>query len=132
MVHIIVGNTTPFSLTIRSSFFNIDIAQSTDSIHRLLSRQAKQNTILLTIVDEPYLRIWRNSYYYGNLSQYDNLVVMCLNRRTYTVRFILPNYRFYERKEYQLFIPVWDWMLPIHHLLPLKHQKNSVQKSDGK
>ena len=48
------------------------------------------------------------------------------------VSFILPNYRFSERKEYQLFIPVWDWMLPIHHLLPLNHQKNSVQKSDGK
>ena len=51
----------------------------------MLSNVAINNTILMMIVDYGYLDLWRNSYNAGNLSQYKNLIVFCLDERAYKV-----------------------------------------------
>ena len=48
-----------------------------------LSNRAINNTILMMIVDYGYLDLWMNSYIAGNLSQYRNLVVFCLDEQSY-------------------------------------------------
>ena len=51
----------------------------------MLTNLAINNTILMMIVDYGYLDLWRNSYIAGNLSQYKNLVVFCLDEQSYNV-----------------------------------------------
>ena len=49
----------------------------------MLTSRAINNTVLMMIVDYGYLDLWRNSYNAGNLSQYKNLVVFCLDEQSY-------------------------------------------------
>ena len=49
----------------------------------ILSNVAINNTILMMIVDYGYLDLWRNSNTAGNLSQYKNLIVFCLDEQSY-------------------------------------------------
>lgn len=57
----------------------------------MLSNLAINNTILMMIIDYGYLDLWRNSYIAGNLSQYKNLIVFCLDEQSYKeVLFIYP------------------------------------------
>ncbi|KAM7455148.1 putative transferase [Blastocystis sp. subtype 1] len=49
----------------------------------MLTSRAINNTVLMMIVDYGYLDLWRNSYNAGNLSQYKNLIVLCLDEQSY-------------------------------------------------
>ena len=43
------------------------------------------NTVLINLVDYGYINLWYNSYVYSNLSSYDNLVVVCMDKDTFKV-----------------------------------------------
>ena len=51
----------------------------------MLANHAINSTILMMIVDYGYLDLWRNAYNAGKLSQYKNLVVVCLDEQSYKV-----------------------------------------------
>ena len=50
-----------------------------------LSQRAVNNTVLMNLVDYGYINMWNNSYIYGNLSSYENLVVVCMDKESYWV-----------------------------------------------
>ena len=62
-----------------------DEAKSSMTLREYVSRRADNGTILLMMVDYGYLNMFVNSYLYANLSQYQNLVVMCIDERSYNV-----------------------------------------------
>ena len=51
----------------------------------ILSQKAINNTVVLMMVDYPYLEMWKNSYHYGHLSSYTNLIIVCLDEVSYRV-----------------------------------------------
>ena len=54
-----------------------------------LSERAVNNSILLMMVDYGYLNMWNNSYRCGNLSQYSNVVIFCLDSKSFHVGYLL-------------------------------------------
>ena len=54
-----------------------------------LSERAVNNSILLMMVDYGYLNMWNNSYRCGNLSQYSNVVIFCLDSESFHVGYLL-------------------------------------------
>ena len=54
-----------------------------------LSERAVNNSILLMMVDYGYLNMWNNSYRCGNLSQYSNVVIFCLDSKSFQVGYLL-------------------------------------------
>lgn len=57
-----------------------------NSLHRMLSWRSKNNTVFIMITDYGYLSHFYNCYSAGRLSQYDNLIVACLDVDCYSVR----------------------------------------------
>ena len=55
------------------------------SLQECLSQKAVDGTILLMMVDYGYLDMFINSYRVGELSQYKNLIVFCLEEQSYRV-----------------------------------------------
>lgn len=55
------------------------------SMESFLFQRAKNNTLLLMIVDYGYLNLWKNSYLASHLEKYDNLVILCMDTLSYTV-----------------------------------------------
>ena len=55
------------------------------SFSEYLSQRAVNNTVLMNLVDYGYINLWYNSYVYSNLSSYDNLVVVCMDKDTFKV-----------------------------------------------
>ena len=49
------------------------------SLTESIARYSKNNTIFLMLVDSGYFNQFLNAYYIGNLKQYDNLFVVCLD-----------------------------------------------------
>ena len=49
------------------------------SFTEAIARYSKNNTIFLMLVDSGYFNQFLNAYYVGNLKQYDNLLVVCLD-----------------------------------------------------
>ena len=49
------------------------------SLTQAIARYSKNNTIFLMLVDSGYFNQFLNAYYVGNLKQYDNLLVVCLD-----------------------------------------------------
>ena len=56
-------------------------------LESFLRIRAVNNTIMLMMTDYGYLNHFLNVYYAGNLSQYPNLVVTCIDPQSYTVLF---------------------------------------------
>ena len=56
------------------------------SMESFLLQRAKNNTLLLMIVDYGYLNMWNNSYLASHLEEYDNLVVFCMDTLSYNAR----------------------------------------------
>lgn len=54
-----------------------------------LSERAVNNSILLMMVDYGYLNMWNNSYRCGNLSQYSNVVIFCLDSKSFQIGYLL-------------------------------------------
>ena len=52
----------------------------------LIASKAINNAIILMIVDYGYLPLLENSYTCGHLSDYKNLVILCLDEQSYSVR----------------------------------------------
>ena len=55
------------------------------SLKDFYSQKADNGTILLMMTDYGYLDMFLNSYRVGNLSQYKNLVVLCMDAKSYRV-----------------------------------------------
>ena len=49
------------------------------SLTEAIATYSKNNTIFLMLVDSGYYNQFLNAYYIGNLKQYDNLLVVCLD-----------------------------------------------------
>lgn len=65
------------------------VAPKDTTLKGFLSQRAVDGTILLMMVDAGYLNMFINSYKYSNLSQYKNLVVLCIDPKSFRV-FALP------------------------------------------
>ena len=52
------------------------------SLTESIARYSKNNTIFLMLVDSGYFNQFLNAYYVGNLKQYDNLLVVCLDTKS--------------------------------------------------
>ena len=52
------------------------------SLTESIARYSKNNTIFLMLVDSGYFNQFLNAYYIGNLKQYDNLFVVCLDTKS--------------------------------------------------
>ena len=52
------------------------------SFTEAIARYSKNNTIFLMLVDSGYFNQFLNAYYVGNLKQYDNLLVVCLDTKS--------------------------------------------------
>ena len=61
------------------------------SFSEYLPLRAVNNTVLMNLVDYGYINMWNNSYIYGNLSSYDNLVVVCMDKESYWVMKIISH-----------------------------------------
>lgn len=57
------------------------------SLKDYLSQKAVNGTVLLMMTDYGYMNMFVNSYRVGNLSQYKNLVVLCIDEQSYRVSF---------------------------------------------
>lgn len=57
------------------------------SFESLLKRHAVNNTIFLMLTDYGYMDNFLNAYYAGNLREYGNLVVACMDPLAYKVLF---------------------------------------------
>ena len=55
------------------------------SFSEYVSQRAVNNTVLLNLLDYGYINLWFNSYVYSNLSSYDNLVVVCMDKGSFNV-----------------------------------------------
>ena len=55
------------------------------SLKDYLSQKAINRTVLLMMTDYGYMNMFVNSYRVGNLSQYKNLVVLCIDEQSYRV-----------------------------------------------
>ena len=53
------------------------------SLQDYLSQKAVNGTVLLMMTDYGYMNMFVNSYRVGNLSQYQNLVVLCIDEQSY-------------------------------------------------
>ena len=56
-----------------------------NSLHRMLTWRSRNNTVFIMITDYGYLHHFYNCYSAGRLSQYDNLIVACLDVDCYNV-----------------------------------------------
>ena len=43
------------------------------------------NTVLMMMMDFGFIHLWNSSYLSGNLSSYKNLVVLCMDKESFTV-----------------------------------------------
>ena len=57
--------------------------EKTVSYKNYLSQKAVNGTVLLMMTDYGYMNMFVNSYRVGNLSQYQNLVVLCIDEQSY-------------------------------------------------
>ena len=57
------------------------------SLKDYLSQKAVNGTVLLMMTDYGYMNMFVNSYRVGNLSQHQNLVVLCIDEQSYRVSF---------------------------------------------
>ena len=57
------------------------------SLKDYLAQKAVNGTVLLMMTDYGYMNMFVNSYRVGNLSQYKNLVVLCIDEQSYRVSF---------------------------------------------
>ena len=55
------------------------------SLKDYYSQKAENGTVLLMMTDYGYMNMFLNSYMVGNLSQYKNLVVLCMDEQSYRV-----------------------------------------------
>ena len=53
------------------------------SLQDYLAQKAVNGTVLLMMTDYGYMNMFVNSYRVGNLSQYQNLVVLCIDEQSY-------------------------------------------------
>ena len=51
----------------------------------ILAQKAINGTVFLMMTDYGYMDMFVNNYQVGNLSQYKNLVVLCIDKRSYQV-----------------------------------------------
>ena len=56
-----------------------------------LAQKAVNGTVLLMMTDYGYMDMFVNSYRVGNLSQYKNLVVLCIDEQSYRVSVMVMN-----------------------------------------
>lgn len=72
-----------------SSFQMISISSQVIDydLESFLHIRAVNGTIMLMMTDYGYLNHFLNVYYAGNLSQYPNLIVTCIDPQSYTVLF---------------------------------------------
>ena len=61
------------------------------SLQDYLSQKAVNGTVLLMMTDYGYMNMFVNSYRVGNLSQYQNLVVLCIDEQSYRVSALVMN-----------------------------------------
>ena len=61
------------------------------SLQDYLSQKAVNGTVLLMMTDYGYMNMFLNSYRVGNLSQYQNLVVLCIDEQSYRVSALVMN-----------------------------------------
>lgn len=61
------------------------------SLQNYLSQKAVNGTVLLMMTDYGYMNMFVNSYRVGNLSQYQNLVVLCIDEQSYRVSALVMN-----------------------------------------
>ena len=63
---------------------------SSPAVESLISANATpiNNTVFVMIVDFGYLRVFLNSYFTSRLWEYPNLVILCLDQRSFNVLFI--------------------------------------------
>ena len=61
------------------------------SLKDYLSQKAVNGTVLLMMTDYGYMNMFVNSYRVGNLSQYKNLVVLCIDEQSYRVSALVMN-----------------------------------------
>ena len=54
-----------------------------------LAQKAAKGTVLLMMTDYGYMDMFVNSYRVGNLSQYKNLVVLCIDEQSYRVSVVV-------------------------------------------
>lgn len=59
------------------------------SLKDYLSQKAVNGTVLLMMTDYGYMNMFVNSYRVGNLSQYKNLVVLCMDEQSYHVIIVI-------------------------------------------
>ena len=55
------------------------------SLKDYLAQKAVNGTVLLMMTDYGYMDMFVNSYRVGHLSQYKNLVVLCIDKQSYRV-----------------------------------------------
>ena len=58
------------------------------SFIQFVKSKAVNNTVFVMIVDFGYLRVFLNSYFTSRLWEYPNLVILCLDQRSFNVLFI--------------------------------------------
>ena len=61
------------------------------SLKDYLAQKAVNGTVLLMMTDYGYMNMFVNSYRVGNLSQYQNLVVLCIDEQSYRVSALVMN-----------------------------------------
>ena len=59
------------------------------SYKEYLAQKAVNGTVLLMMTDYGYMDMFVNSYRVGNLSQYKNLVVLCIDEQSYRVSVVV-------------------------------------------
>ena len=70
-------------------FVNADPAASNSMpFIQFVKSKAVNNTVFVMIVDFGYLRVFLNSYFTSRLWEYPNLVILCLDQRSFNVLFI--------------------------------------------
>ena len=63
-------------------------APNSMSFIQFVKSKAINNTVFVMIVDFGYLRVFLNSYFTSRLWEYPNLVILCLDQRSFNVLFI--------------------------------------------
>ena len=58
------------------------------SFIQFVKNKTLNNTVFVMIVDFGYLRVFLNSYFTSRLWEYPNLVILCLDQRSFNVLFI--------------------------------------------
>lgn len=85
----IISNIIPCLFQSNTNMTNISFRLSPIiTLESIISSNNVNNTVLLMMTDYGYLNHFLNVYYAGNLNQYPNLVVACIDKISYHVYFM--------------------------------------------